>query len=289
MAVTLPVEVCEQIMEDVLSYDRRLHLTIGDNLTREVLSACCLVARAWLPRARFLLYTTVHLDADRVHQFSQCITRRPPNAHFVQHLYVDASIRTRRTSYGWQELSLIPLVLPHRLPNLVHITFDEVQFLDLHPVFFDHLRHFRSVRTITCDGAVFTSVYQFTQLLRSFPHLETLESNVPGSVNGFHDDELADRMLHRKVRLPCLILTQYDVLEDPASRWRNALLDVSSLTDITSFSLHLTLYSQDLLSFPLGCLGNLRHLVINLRQLSFPYIRSSKSFSSQNGAVDLPS
>lgn len=105
------------------------------------------------------------------------------------------------------DLILVPVQLPHRLPNLVHISFFNVNFAVLHSLFFAHLRRFDKVRYITCDSTTSSSLHRIAQLVRCFPGLERLHSDGWRQEDGkpLSATPLTNSRLYHKVRVPHLV------------------------------------------------------------------------------------
>lgn len=194
---TLSVEVWEHII-DIVSQ------TFLQFSRRQTLSACALTCRSWVPRSRLHLYSSVFLDTDQIKAFIVSMALNPSNGRFVRRLVLRGTYdRPKRQA----DLILVPVRLPDRLPNLVHISFFDIRFSVLHSSFFDHLCRFRKVRCIVCSGATSSSLHRVAQLVRCFPRLERLRSL------GWRQDDseplsptpLTNSRLYQKVRVPHLV------------------------------------------------------------------------------------
>lgn len=164
MSPRFPFEICERIVDEL---EAPLH-------SSNPFYSCCLVSRAWLPRARYRLYQEPIVYLNAITTFSKCLSYHPANGIFVHHLYLS----------GWDsdyvsehhELSLLPVLLPDRLPRLSHLTLDGIQIGRLHPTFFPYMRRFQAVKKLTCIQVEVASPNLFNHLLRSLHHLELLEA-----------------------------------------------------------------------------------------------------------------
>lgn len=208
MGPRLPIEVCEE----VISAFGYLHDGFDDSeySSSRTLYACCLVCRDWLPRARSHLYSTAIVRVDKISVFSSSLLVCPANGLFVRHLWLNTS-RTRRRKHAVDknhELSLLPLVLPDRLPNVTHLTFEHVSFSALHPKFFTFLVLFRNVRTLTCDHTSFDTPYLLSRLLSSLPNLYAFEAHSVTFPECWHGDgtPLATAKLRHRLHVPSLVL-----------------------------------------------------------------------------------
>ncbi|TCD69005.1 GABA-specific high-affinity permease [Steccherinum ochraceum] len=128
----LPPEIWDLII-DAVAADGDAH-----SVRRRALKTCWLTCRAWAPKARISLYRKTFIDINHVDRFVDSLQSNPSNGILVQSL----------TLYGGKQkpyqLSLVPIQLPHRLPNLTNLTFYFMDFNDIHPSFLKHLVRFES-------------------------------------------------------------------------------------------------------------------------------------------------
>lgn len=199
---TLSIEVCEHII-DILAQD--LGYCEGD---QETLVACALTCRSWYPRSRLRLYSSVHLDTRQIKAFIASVTSKPSNGRFVRHLEL-YGISTKPEDQA--DLILVPVQLPDRLPNLIHISFYRIKFSVPHSSFFAHLRRFGKVRYIRCDDATSSSLHRVAQLVRSFPSLERfyLDGWRQEDSKPLSSTPLTNSRLYHKVRVPHLAWHHY--------------------------------------------------------------------------------
>ena len=175
--VSLPLEICELIIssQDLAS------------------AACCRVCKAWYPRARYHLYTTTLIRVYKISTFALCLDLNRANGALVKYLHI---FGIRQLSEKDHELSLLPILLPHRLPNLTSLTFEMVSFRALNPSFFTYMRRFYTVISMTWIAVEFGSIYQPVRLVRSIPHLEQLQILHPSLYRPPSTDVCVGRLRH---------------------------------------------------------------------------------------------
>lgn len=194
---TLSIELCEHII-DILTQD------IDPHDRRQTLAACALTCRSWVRRSRLHLYSLGFVDTRQIKAFIASVTLNPSNGRFVRHLYLRGNDNRPEDQI---DLILVPVQLPHKLPNLVHITFCDINLSVLHSSFFAHLRRFGKVRYITCDHTASSSLHRIAQLVRSFPRLERFHSERwrQADVKSLSPTPLTNSRIYHKVRIPHLV------------------------------------------------------------------------------------
>lgn len=244
---TLSTEIWEHII-DILSQ------TLGWDGRKQALFACGLTCRSWYPRSCLHLYSSVYLRTLKIKAFITSVTLNPSNGCLVRHLDLQGT-------YGKLEhqtdLILVSVLLLDRLPNLIHISFHNINFAVLHSLFFDHLRRFRNVRYITCNYATASSLHRVAQLVRSFPSLERFVSYrwLQEDSKRLSATPFTNSRLYRKVRVPHLVWHHRSGEED--------VLGLFSPSAIVSLNIDYDVgddrYDPVLLLLQ-ECKGTLRHL-----------------------------
>lgn len=172
---TLPVETYEHIIDQLAILPPVWPDTpfFGLSKQRVALSACCLVCKDWLPRARLLLYRVAVVDIHSISSFAYSLAANSSNGHITTHLMVTGESTSDSKTHS---LSLLPLLLPRRLPSVTHMGFIRVNFTKHHPSFYNSMRLFNGVEGISWCACTFSSPLHTIRLLRAFPSLKTAQS-----------------------------------------------------------------------------------------------------------------
>lgn len=248
---TLSVEVCEHIIDIVAQ-------TLHWSERRRILSACALITRSWYPRSRLHLYSSVYLNTYQIKVFIASVTLNPSNGRLVRQLDLQG---TNGKPKDQNDLILVPVQLPDRLPNLVHISFNYINFAIPHSSFFAHLRRFNQVRYITCDNTTTSSLHRIAQLVRCFPRLERLylRGLRQGDYKSLSPTPLTNARLYHKVGVPHLVWRLWPPEEH--------VLGLFSPSAIVSLNIHYHVGGDKFDSVLLllrGCKNTLRHLKLQL-------------------------
>ncbi|THH31250.1 hypothetical protein EUX98_g2937 [Antrodiella citrinella] len=122
----VPIEVWDMIIDIVAQNDR--------NTKDQSLLCCFLVCRAWIPRCRFHLPVTKHVDLysrDDLEDFGARLTAYPHLASKVDFLFIYGR-KAGDTSIDDMWVSSIPVMLPP-LPNLTSLSIYDIDFAHQHP------------------------------------------------------------------------------------------------------------------------------------------------------------
>ncbi|TBU22493.1 hypothetical protein BD311DRAFT_770286 [Dichomitus squalens] len=184
-ASRFPVEVCENIIDMLYS------LTVVDRVEdSRALHRCALVCRAWRVRSqRNLFYSVVLHDLPALQKFSAVLDNAP---HLCEYVYeVTLTGRTLYTTAS--PLSLLPVALYGKLPNLQEVTINRVreddksyprtsesdtmkplQYLPLHPRFSLYFSAFTTVSRLHIFDITFGHFSDMARMINSLPALRTL-------------------------------------------------------------------------------------------------------------------
>lgn len=225
------------------------------------LAACALTSRSWSPRSRLHLYSSAHVTTRQIKRFIESLTLNPSSGHLVRHLELCGN---QEPAYQ-NELILVPVELPHKIPNVVHISFSWVNLAVLHSSFFTYFHRFYTVRYITCYDMISSSLHRTAQLVQCFPRLERF---LTGSWCGefglpLSPTALTMSRIYHKVRVPHLFY-HYELGQEH-------VLGLFSPSTIVSLSINYWVqggeghgYDSVLLR---ECRNTLRHLVLTLKGL----------------------
>lgn len=231
VSVILPLEICELIIS---SQD------FGS-------AACCRVCKAWFPKARYDLYTTAFVYVHKISTFSRCLDISRTNAAFVKHLYVRGHEAHDENDH---ELSLLPVLLPDRLPNLTELTLNAIYFHDINPSFHTFMRRFYTITSMTWDSVKFSTAYQLARLARSIPHLKRLKVVRPSMLS-----TISERMIQTLHGSICI--SHLDLLHDAShpGKYPGRFMEMFSPEQLTEVSV---LYNEFMNMKQ--CTKSLRHL-----------------------------
>ncbi|TCD64884.1 hypothetical protein EIP91_003460 [Steccherinum ochraceum] len=173
----LPIELWEDILERLTDQCKHWFIGRGELNAYSTFSACSLVCRAWVPKSRHLLYTSVHIRNPAIlYKFSKALDVHGSAARigdFVKHLIlgVRPTELDDRCCDATSWLTALPLLLAHRLPNVVHL---RIYGLDLQQTHVDLCRNFRlfkHVEALAIDGLRSPDVDRVLRLALCFPLL----------------------------------------------------------------------------------------------------------------------
>ncbi|TBU52255.1 hypothetical protein BD310DRAFT_940626 [Dichomitus squalens] len=180
-----PVEVCENIIDMLYS------VAIVDQVEdSRALHRCALVCRAWRVRSqRNLFYSVVLHDLPALQKFSAVLDNAPHLCDYVHELTLVG--RTLHTTTS--PLSLLPIILRGKLPNLQEVTINRVcededwypsasdsesakslQYLPLHPRFAVYFSAFTTVSRLHIVDITFGHFNDLARMIDSLPALRTL-------------------------------------------------------------------------------------------------------------------
>ena len=158
----LPIELYERVI-DHLSQDRNALIT------------CMLVCRAWCPRSRFHLNTSVTLaSSQHTRRFSQLLKREAWLRTGVTSISISPSPTTRRLPMS--HLTAVSSMLGGKIPSLqsIFIWYAEWQPRTIHRNTFCHLSTFTRLDRLCLHCVTFPSKLTLARLIGALPNLAQL-------------------------------------------------------------------------------------------------------------------
>lgn len=167
-APRLPVEVCEQVIDQVA-----LFRVLNWWQRYDTLHSCALVCRSWVPRSRVRLFHSVWLNSKRrASSFLAALSISSGLSQFVQELWIAGS-RKKGNSDGW--IYDVLRILPKLLKNLHGLIYENLP--TLHPIFVPLSSRFTTVKSFAFYGSSDLKSQSFReviQLVNQFKNLREL-------------------------------------------------------------------------------------------------------------------
>ncbi|KAF8583590.1 hypothetical protein K439DRAFT_48905 [Ramaria rubella] len=254
-----------------------LILLIIDHLHADIhaLRTCTLVSHAWLNRARFHMFRTVHLTPVNSKAFADTLSANPHVAFFIQSLNIrqKASQRNNKLCYLDNVISAIA-------PDLTRVETLRVETLRLSNLNLTHLRpmaleafltSFLAVKSLLLSAVTFSKFHDFTRVLLTLHYLEHLELGHIWWSDTITRARAEDTTMHTAqsdhLRLRSISLSHTSCIVVAWLVTHYHTISIKSVTNSTMFS-----YDMHPMARMLGMIGPaLEHLTLCLHSVStFP-------------------